>query len=158
MNSILKNSICHGVVSSADPSNCTAKVYLKGPDKVSGDLPVLVQGSREVKQYWMPVPGEQVLCLFLPNGNTQGFILGSFYSEANTPVVGSKDKRQIAFQDGTVIEYDQETKTLKIDTPGEIKIQAEKISISAPQGVSITATDPDGSGVTIAGKDDSGSW
>lgn len=163
----LKNIIRVGIVSSINPTKATARVAFEDQSSlVSYELPVLVWGSLKTKDYWMPDPGEQVLCLFLPSGAAQGFILGSFYSEKDKPPVTSKDKRHITFPDGTVIEYDSASHKLLIDAKGPVEVKtsdtadvtANTASISAPKGVTISATDSDGTGVQINGKNNSESW
>lgn len=84
MNGLIKNLIQIGIVSSVDKSKCTAKVAFESRNTVR-ELSIIVRGTIQPKDYWIPVPGEQVLCVFLPNGNDHGFILGSFYSEVDTP-------------------------------------------------------------------------
>lgn len=123
MDPIFKNLIRVGIVSSTNPAVCTARVAFEDRSAVvSFDLPILVRGSLKTKDYWMPDPGEQVLCIFLPSGNAQGFILGSIYSEKDKPPVSDGDKRHISFSDGTQIEYDQSTHILTIDIKGPINI------------------------------------
>ncbi|MBE3586574.1 MAG: phage baseplate assembly protein V [Thermoanaerobacter sp.] len=125
MDPILKNLIRVGRVSSINPGACAARVAFEDKSNVvSYELPILVRGSLETKDYWMPKPGEHVLCLFLPTGNAQGFILGAFFSESDKPPVADGNKRHIAFPDGTVIEYDAATHTLSIDAKGPINIAA----------------------------------
>jgi len=122
---MVKNLIRVGIVSSVDESKCTARVAFEDRSAVvSYDLPILVRGSLNNKDYWLPDPGEQVVCLFLPSGNAQGFILGSSYSAKDTPPVNDKNKRHISYSDGTLIEYDQATHTLTINAVGVINIVA----------------------------------
>lgn len=148
----MKDFIRVGIVSSINPATCTARVaFGDRANVVSFDLPVLVRGSLKNKDYWLPDPGEQVVCLFLPSGNAQGFILGSIYSQKDMPPIENKDKRYIVFDDGTIIEYDRATHTLTIDA-------VKQINISAPKGINISATDPAGSGVQINGKTVSEGW
>lgn len=114
-----------GIISSVNPAACTARVAFEDRSSVvSFDLPILVRGSLQNKDYWLPDPGEQVVCLFLPSGNAQGFILGSIYSAKDKPPVTDGNKRHIAFIDGTKIEYDRVTHTLTIDAKGPINIIA----------------------------------
>ena len=123
MDPIFKNLIRVGIVSSTDPVKVTAKVaFTDKSAMVSYDLPILVRGSLKNKDYWMPDPDEQVVCLFLPSGNAQGFILGSLYSEKDKPPVTDGNKRHIKFSDGTIIEYDGATHTLTIDAKGSINV------------------------------------
>lgn len=168
MDPILKNLLRVGIVSSVSPENCTARVAFKDKaSTVSYDLPILVRGSFQVKDYWLPDPGEQVLCLFLPSGNAQGFILGSLYSKTDVPPVADANKRHISFPDGTTLEYDRATHTLKVDATGPINIVTAQdvtitadnvLSITAPKGITISATDGDGAGVQINGRLTSESW
>lgn len=66
-----------GKVSSTNPAAMTVRVTF--PDEaglVSDDLHVLCQGSKSDKDYWMPDVGEQVVCIFLPNGRNTGIASG----------------------------------------------------------------------------------
>jgi len=122
---VLKNLIRVGIVSSTSPEACTARVAFGDRSSiVSYDLPVLVRGALQNKDYWMPDSGEQVVCVFLPSGNAQGFILGSLYSAKDAPPVSNSDKRHIKFSDGTAVEYDRVTHTMTIDAKGPINIIA----------------------------------
>jgi phage baseplate assembly protein V len=135
MHPMLDDLIRVGKVSSIQPEKCTARVAFEDlDDVVSYELPILVRGSLQNKDYWMPEPDEQVVCLFLPSGNAQGFILGSIYSQQDTPPVSDVNKRHLAFPDGTFVEYDRQTHTLTIDAKGPINIVTTK-------AVTITAND-----------------
>lgn len=123
MNPTLKNLIRVGRVSSQEAATVRV-VFEDRADMVSYDLPVIVQQSQNNKDYWMPDIGEQVVCLFLPSGNAQGFVLGSFYSDADLPPVSDPDKRHVRFADGTSIEYDRSTHTLTVDAQGPVNIVA----------------------------------
>ncbi len=122
---IVRNIIRVGRVSTINSQNATVRVFFDDKqDSVSYNLPVIVRNSMKNKDFWMPDVGEQVLCLFLPNGNAQGFCLGSFYSDADTPPADDANKRHIRFADGTSMEYDRETHTLTIQAQGPINISA----------------------------------
>ena len=140
MNAVLQNIIRVGRVSSVHPENGTARVaFSDRSDVVSYELPVLGRGSLNNKDYWLPDPDEQVVCLFLPNGNEQGFVIGSPFSKADPPPVEDPNKRHMAFSDGTVIEYDRSTHTLLIDVKGPINIiTTSQVNIAAAAGVNIT--------------------
>lgn len=125
MTTMLKNIVRVGKVSSIQPEKCTARVVFEDLDDLTSyELPIIVRGSLETKEYWMPKPDEQVVCLFLPSGNAQGFIIGSFYSQKDTPPVQDPNKRHLSFSDGTCLEYDQKTSTLTINAKGPVKIIA----------------------------------
>ena len=61
-----------GIVSSVDLSNRTARVIFRDKNNmVSGPLKVVTQGSA-----WLPIIGQMALCLYLPDGESDGFVLG----------------------------------------------------------------------------------
>lgn len=124
MDNILKNLIRVGKVSSVDPEKATARVAFEAQNLVSYDLRVLQLQTLQNKDYYLPDVGEHVVCIFLPTGNAEGFVMGSFYAGEDKPPVASVDKRVVSFSDGTVIEYDREAHVLKINTNGEICIEA----------------------------------
>lgn len=97
-------------------------------ESVSYDLSVVVKHTFKSKSYWLPDVGETVLCMFLPNGEETGFILGSVYSEKDKPVPEisdeNKDRDGIWFEDGSLIKYESDTNTLVLDIKGEINIKA----------------------------------
>ncbi|HWR07745.1 phage baseplate assembly protein V [Sporomusa sp.] len=125
MDAVLKNMVRVGRISSINPANGTVRVVFEDrKNDVSYDLPVLVRQSVKNKDYFMPDVGEQAVCLFLPNGNAQGFCLGSFYSDVDTPPASDPNKRHITFEDGTSIEYDRGTHTLTIQAQGPVNITA----------------------------------
>lgn len=122
--SLLKNIIKVGKVSSVDPDKATARVAFETQGLVSHDLQVIVPQTLRNQDYYMPDIGELVVCLFLPTGNAEGFILGSIYSDTNSPPVSSADKRTMTFSDGTSIEYDRGTHVLTINATGPVNIVA----------------------------------
>lgn len=67
----LKDIVKIGIVSSRDTDKRTARVKIQDQGRVTGDLQI-VQTSSE----WMPGIGQWVLCLFIPGGEGDGFILG----------------------------------------------------------------------------------
>lgn len=125
MDAVLKNLVRVGRVSSINPGAGTIRVVFEDrQNMVSYDLPVLVRQSLKNKDYFMPDIGEQVVCLFLPSGNAQGFCLGSFYSDVDRPPVSNPDKRHVTFADGTSVEYDRGTHTLTVNAQGPVNITA----------------------------------
>ena len=130
-----KNMIRYGTISSINPKLGSARVsFADKSGVVSHDLPVLVPGSLQNKHYHMPSVGENVLCIFLPNGIQRGFILGSFYNVNNAPPVTSATKDHITYSDGTVTEYDSSTHTMMINCVGTINVTAPTVNINASGG------------------------
>ena len=169
---LLRDYIKVGEVTSVNPSAHTARVVFPDDDNaVSYDLPVLCRNSYENHDYNMPDLGEDVLCLFLPGGTEDGFILGSFYAGDVRPPTVLHDQRMVVFQDGTIIRYDRgdahaldviiDSTTIHVDrqtinthaaqtqnhssTAGAIRHDDQTIEDSA--GVSITLTA--GSSITL---------
>ncbi len=118
-----------GIVSSVNASNCTARVTFPDKDNlVSAELPIITRGSQNDKDYWLPDINEQVLCLFLPNasgnGVNNGFILGTFYSNADTPAESATGINSMHFADGSIVKHDRSTGNITIKATGNIDIIA----------------------------------
>ncbi|MDR2891591.1 MAG: phage baseplate assembly protein V [Deltaproteobacteria bacterium] len=129
------------------------RVRVEFPDTVSGPLTtdylqVLVPRAKQDCVYDLPDYGDQVLCLFLPHGKEEGFVLGSMYG-ADAPPVGSGDKWHRTFADGTVLEYDRAAHVLLADVQGRAKIKTTE-SLEAEIGTFIKASA--GADVTVEAK------
>ena len=112
-----------GEVVTIDPVHATARVKIEEQDeKVSAPLRIVYNGTLKNKQYWMPKIEEHVLCLFTKE--TEGFIIGAFYSEKTPPPREEQDKHYIEFEDGSNVEYDVSTHTLLVNIVGDIHIQS----------------------------------
>ncbi|KUO72717.1 MAG: baseplate assembly protein [Desulfosporosinus sp. BRH_c37] len=157
MDSILKNLIRIGRVTKYHPDPKKHLVRVLFEDKTATEsfwLPIIVMNTLQNKDYWMPDKGELVVCLFLPSGNAQGFILGSIYQEKDASPVSTdarRNVRYVEFGDGTFIEYNRETHTLTIDASGPINIVAlGNVNVTGDviaDGISLkshTHTAPDG--------------
>ena len=132
---VVKNLIRLGVVSSKNPSNMTVRVVFDGKENlVSAELPVLNRGSQQVKDYWLPDVGEQVVCLFLPNSNgngvNEGYVLGSHFSTQDAPVKTGDDIRRIDFGDGSYVEHDRNSGNLTIHATGVVTITGAEIRLN----------------------------
>lgn len=128
-----------GEVSSIDPVKCTARVVFDDDDAlVSYDLQVLQRNTYANHDYAMPDIGEDVICIFLPSGGEEGFILGSVYAGEITPPESDGNKRTTEFSDGTKITYDRAAHKLDISI-GETKITADtqSVTVKAPQTVNV---------------------
>jgi phage baseplate assembly protein V len=119
-----KSIIRVGRVSSVNPATATARVVFEAQGIVSYDLPVLQRQTLRNKDYYLPDVGEHVVCIFLPTGNAEGFVLGAIYSDEDQPPASSQDKRAVQFEDGTRIEYDRASHTLIVNAVGPINIMA----------------------------------
>lgn len=139
---ILKGIIKIGEVSSVDYAAGTARVVFDDDDSlVSNDLQVLQKNTIQNKDYCMPDIGEDVICLFLPSGTEEGFILGSVYAGEITPPESSGSKRTVVFSDETKISYDRETHTLSA-VIGKTSIVADGEAVTVTGASKITGTAP----------------
>ncbi|HGY2802882.1 TPA: phage baseplate assembly protein V [Citrobacter freundii] len=137
LDTLIRQLIRVGVVSDIDEKGVTARVTFDDQDDVtSASLQVIVKNTDENADYWMPDVGEQVLCLFLPVGPQQGFILGSFYDETHTPPANTANKRVIKFKNGTRVENDRESNLLLVDAVGDVTVKATgTVTIDAPETI-----------------------
>ena len=137
-----------GEVTSIDPQKHTARVSFPEDDNnVSYDLAVLCRNTYSNQDYGMPDVGEDVLCLFLPEGIEDGFILGSFYAGEVSPPTGNADERKTVFSDGANFTYNRVTHSFDIQI-GASKIHADQSSITAETSATIKAKAPS---VTVEG-------
>lgn len=130
-NEQLTNALSHairvGYVTARQPEKHRVQVQCK--DTVTAPLTtdwllVLTPRASKDMQYDLPDIGDQVLCLFLPIGLEQGFVLGSMYGKQEPPVKDA-EKFHRKFADGTIIEYDRKEHHLEIYSVGTITIRAE---------------------------------
>jgi phage baseplate assembly protein V len=129
---LISQLIRTGKVSSINPANCTAKVVFEDLDnKVSGDLRLLMNKTQDDKDYWLPDIDEMVECLFLPIGMSEGIILGSTYSEADTPPWSDADIRGTKFKDGSFWCYNRKTGFLDIEVVKQINLKAPDFIIES---------------------------
>ena len=73
----LFNIVRIGTVSSLDVANRTARVEFADKKDVGGNT--LISAPLKVIQTveWLPKIGDFVLCIYLPNGESDGFVIGS---------------------------------------------------------------------------------
>ncbi|MEC0269053.1 phage baseplate assembly protein V [Paenibacillus anseongense] len=113
-----------GNVSSVNPQNGTVRVaFPDNSNLLSGELPVIISKSKWAKTAAMPSVGDPVLCLFLSNGIQNGFCLGSFYNDLETPPPESDSKRGVFFEDGSYAFYDRQTGSMHIKATNGLIIE-----------------------------------
>ena len=139
---LLNGLIRIGEVSSVNSEKCTARVVFDDDDSiVSYDLAILQRNTFQNKDYQTVHVGEDVLCVFLPNGHEDGFIIGAFYAGEVTPPESSLDIRTIVFADGTKATYNRATHTLLIqDGETTVQIDRSRVAQSAPDEISLDST------------------
>lgn len=111
-----------GVVSTADPASGSVRVtFADQDDMVTAPLPVIT-ASGWGRGISVPEPGETVLCVFLDNGRSAGFCLGTYYGvEENPP--GNSNQRGVWFEDGSFAYYDRAAQTLQIKAASGVRIE-----------------------------------
>lgn len=138
----LNDLIKVGEVSSINPEKGTARVVFDDEDStVSYDLPILQRNTLNTQDFHSVNVGEDVLCLFLPTGPEEGFILGSFYAGEIVPPESTQKRRTTVFEDGTVVRYDMESHTLTVIIEGtKIVADRQNITVTAPSAVTVNCT------------------
>lgn len=136
LESLLFNLVRVGEVTAVYPDRGTARVrFQEKQGAVTAELRVPARTAHKIKDYAMPDVGEPVLCLFLPRGREAGFILGSFYTKAHTPPVQDGDKRHVAWDDGTWLEYDRAAHRLTGRVEGDVALEIAGDSTIKVEGV-----------------------
>lgn len=152
----LNDLIKVGEVSSIDPARGTARVVFDDEDgTVSYDLPILQRNTYKTQDFHSVTVGEDVLCVFLPTGPEEGFILGSFYAGEITPPENTKDRRTTVFEDGTVIRYDMASHTATVQigatqivaNPTTVTVNCTNAIVKASSGVTLDTPKTDVTGV-----------
>lgn len=115
-----------GQVVRVNAAEHTAVVRLPdADDMITKELPVLVRFAQDNQAYHLPDEGEQVLCLFLPNGLEEGFVLAGFYSAICPPPINNRQRWYRKFPDGTELYYDRAEHHLRAQVKGSARIKAE---------------------------------
>lgn len=118
----IRNIFRIGLCSTSDPESGTITVTFGDRENmVSGDLPVLSRGGW-VRGNDLPEPGQEVACLFLANGISEGVCLGVI-DDDDPP--GTPDQRGIWYEDGSNVYYDQSTKQLVVKATGGVMIDGD---------------------------------
>ena len=156
-----QNIIRVGVVSSFEPADGTARVAFDDrAGLVTYPCQQILPFSGKNNSSRPPDIGEQVLCLFLPNGQQTGFILGTFTSRKHPAPAETGDGVYITdFSDGTrlkydrnrhslsatfasgsVLEYDEAARELRGIVQGKALLDVtDTVTINAPNGIFINA-------------------
>lgn len=131
-----------GTVSSINAEKHTARVVFSDEgNNVSYDLPIIVPNTYDNSDYQMPDINEDVLCLFLPDGVEDGFILGSWYAGEVKPPCDNPEIRRVKFKDGTTVSYNRLTHELDVVIEGtHIHADRQKVNITTLQEVNINTT------------------
>ena len=148
LEALVRQLVRVGTVASVNDTAGTCRVTLPDADNMQTyDLRVIQRKTHKDKNSVLPDVGEHVLCLFLPYGQEQGFVLGAFYSATDLPPVGTRDKAHWTFADGTVLEYDRKLHKLSGKVQGSVELTATG-DISATSETSVHLQAPE---ITVQG-------
>lgn len=139
----LEGLIRIGEVTAVDPARLTARVTFDDDDGVTSfDLPILQRNTLKNHDFHTVDIGEDVVCVFLPSGVEEGFIVGSLYAGEIVPPESSQDVRAVKFDDGTVLRYDRKAHRLEGDIKGDASITLTGTADVTAQGaVSVTSSE-----------------
>lgn len=138
------NALRVGRVSDVVSDEGTLALRVVFPDKenvISKPLQLIQQSGGARRSYNVPKIGQSVLCGMLANGDSDGFVIGPFYTTADPPPITDPNRQYTEFADGTKVEFNEATKTMSVDAQGPINIKtagpatieaAGEITIKAP--------------------------
>lgn len=139
LESVLSNLIRVGTVTSREPKSRVRVEFKDRGNLQSYSLQVLGKNTLENKDNWMPDIDEPVICLFLPIGIEQGFVVGSYYPDNIEHPDSNLERRGVTFKDGTIVRYDREAHSLEVNIPesgnlaitvnGPVTVKAPKIDL-----------------------------
>jgi len=98
-----KNVLRVGDVVGLDKELHRCRVQFKdNDDVVSFWCQVIAAKTKKDAEYWLPDVGEMVICVFLPYGHEQGFIIGSAFNQKDIPpeVARKGPDRRTIYQKG----------------------------------------------------------
>lgn len=76
--------------------------------------PFFTRRAGTAKTSWRPTVGEQVMLLSLSGDLTNAYILPALYSDENSEPDDNNNRERTVYPDGAVIEYDPDTRALKV--------------------------------------------
>lgn len=134
------------------------KVKVQSGSLVTRLVPYLTARAGDCTTWWQPSINEQVL-LFCPSGEiNNAIVLPAIYNSSNQPPEDFSNEHKIIYKDGTTVSYNYENKILNIETSGEVKIKASKLTIEAETNVigKLNATDIIKSDIDVVANNKSG--
>jgi phage baseplate assembly protein V len=126
-----KSSLMIGRVSSIECTETAANVRVLIPDRldhggqplITKPVPVLQPAASKKKSFAIPRIGTNVLLAKLPNGTSDYAVIGSFYTTKDPPPVTDPNLDHVEYEDGSVIEFDAGSGTMKWDLKGGITLE-----------------------------------
>ncbi|MBR0519181.1 phage baseplate assembly protein V [bacterium] len=129
----LEDMIKVGIINEIDLKKNLYRVKFEQDDDVKSYwFQPIYPSTNKDKTYFQYSLGEQVLVLTLYEGNQDGYIIGSMYSEEDTPPRFKEGIRYIEFEDGSCIQYDKNNKSLTVNAPEcELVLNVKSLKIQA---------------------------
>ena len=113
-----------GIVSQIDATSGRVKVKFGSDEGLESYwLHVLAANTQNAKFYAMPEVGSGVAC-HVDEHCENGVVMGTIYSQTDTPPVTDSNKFHVLFKDGTWLEYDQEQHKLTGQVQGAVALEA----------------------------------
>ncbi|EOZ3194578.1 TPA: phage baseplate assembly protein V [Yersinia enterocolitica] len=128
---LLRNLIRIGTVAEVDLDNALCRVATG--DNTTGWLNWLTLRAGQLRSWWAPSEGEQVLILSLGGELDTAFVLPGIFSDHFPPPSASANGLYITFPDGATLHYEPESGELLADGITTAVINAsESVNITAP--------------------------
>lgn len=129
-----------GTVSAVDDTRHAVRVQLPALEDMETDwLPVVSLGAGGNRFYALPDAGELAVCLLDARGEG-GVCLGVIYNDADPAPESDRNIWCKKFSNGTVIRHDRSDGQITVDTPGGVRIKAQKqIEVETDADVQIKA-------------------
>lgn len=131
-----------GKISSINPEKHTARVTFGEDDNATtAELSIICRNSLKNKDYDLPDIDEDVLCIFCPGGESDGFIIGSYYADETARPANDLNTRMVKFSDDTTVTYDRAGHNLDIKI-GTTSIHAdrEKVNVNTNTSISLNTS------------------
>lgn len=116
LNDVIRTGIIDGVNAEEGTVRAT---FPDRDDDVSTDIALMCAEQN------FPRVGDSALFLFLPNGTEQGFCLGRYFHDGNTPPVPDPDVYVKKLDDDLSIQYDYRSKELTIENAKSVVIRGD---------------------------------
>lgn len=129
----LEDMIKVGIINEIDLKKSLYRVKFEQDEDVKSYwFQPIYPSTQNDKTYYQYSLGEQVLVLTLYEGNQDGYIIGSMYSDKDKPPRVAEGIRYIQFEDGSYLQYDKNKKSLTVNAPDcELVLNVKSLKIQA---------------------------
>ena len=129
----LEDMIKVGIINEIDLKKSLYRVKFEQDEDVKSYwFQPIYPSTQNDKTYYQYSLGEQVLVLTLYEGNQDGYIIGSMYSDKDKPPRVAEGIRYIQFEDGSYLQYDKNKKSLTVNAPEcELVLNVKSLKIQA---------------------------